>query len=69
MFKIQVLYTEQSFSPVTYTADSWKRDGDILIMNNCKDDVVTEVSYIHLSNTTIVSVTEINGGKVNESTR
>lgn len=59
MFKVQVLYTDKSFAPVTYTADSCKRDGDILIMNTCKDDKVTEVSYIHLSNTTIVSITEI----------
>jgi hypothetical protein len=60
MFKVQVLYEDKSFTPVSYTADAVKRDGDILIMNTCQDDKVTEVSYIHLSRTVIVSVTEIN---------
>ena len=60
MIKVEVLYADKSFAPVSYTVDSWKRDGDILIMNTCKDDKVTEVSYIHLSNTIIVSVTETN---------
>ena len=60
MFKVQVLYEDKSFTPVSYTCDSVKRDGDILIMNNCQDDKVIEVSYIHLSRTVIVSVTEIN---------
>ena len=60
MLKVEVLYADKRFAPVTYTVDSVKRDGDILIMNTCKDDEVTEVSYIHLSRTIIVSVTEIN---------
>ena len=58
MIRVEVIYADRSFSPVTYTADSAKRDGDILIMNNCTDDEVTEVSYIHLSQTLIVSLTE-----------
>ena len=58
MIKVEVLYADKSFDPVLYTADSVKRDGDILIMNTCKDGEVTEVSYIHLSRTIIVSVTE-----------
>lgn len=69
MFKVQVLYTDKSFAPVSYTVDSVKRDGDILIMNTCKDDKVTEVSYIHLSRTIIVSITEIDGGNANEPAR
>lgn len=69
MLKVEVFYTDKRFVPVSYTADSVKRDGDILIMNNCKDDEVTEVSYIHLSNTIIVSVTEIDGGEMNESAK
>lgn len=58
MITVKVLYADKSFAPVTYTVDSVKRDGDILIMNNCTDDEVTEVSYIHLSQTLIVSLTE-----------
>ena len=60
MIKVDVLYADRNIAPVSYTVDSVKRDGDILIMNNCKDDEVTEVSYIHLSQTLIVSLTEIN---------
>lgn len=69
MLRVEVLYADKSFAPVTYTVDSVKRDGDILIMNFCENDEVTEVSYIHLSNTIIVSVTEIDGGKANGPAR
>lgn len=60
MIKVDVLYADRNIAPVSYTVDSVKRDGDILIMNNRQDDKVTEVNYIHLSRTIIVSVTEIN---------
>ena len=69
MLKVEVLYADKSFAPVTYNVDGAKRDGDILIMNTCKDDVVTKVSYIHLSHTIIVSITKTNGGNANESAK